>query len=60
MVIDEIFVITYCSLLMVIVLVVIGDYYINGYNCIFYCGYWWLLMIIILMVVDDYYINGYK
>ncbi len=34
---------------MVIILVVIGAYFINGY-----CGYWWLSMIIILMDIDEY------
>ncbi len=36
---------------MVIILMVIGGYYINGY--------WWLLMVIILVVIGGYYINGY-
>jgi hypothetical protein len=34
-----------------IILMVIDDYYINGYS--------WLLMDIILMVINGYYINGY-
>jgi hypothetical protein len=37
----------------------IGDYSINGYRWIFYCGYWWLLMAIILVAIGDYSINGY-
>jgi hypothetical protein len=41
---------------MVIVLMDIGGYFINGYWWIFYCGYWWLLMIIILMAIGEYFI----
>jgi len=36
---------------MIILLVVINGYFINGY--------WWLLMAILLMVVGVYFINGY-
>jgi hypothetical protein len=46
-------------LLMVIVdvlLMPIGDYFINGYCWLFYC---WLLVIILLMVIAAYFINGY-
>ncbi len=39
------------DLLMVIILVPIGGYYIGGY--------WDLLMIIILMPIGGYYIGGY-
>ncbi len=53
------FVIAYQWLLMVIILVAIGGYSINGYQSIFYCGYWWLLMIIILMAIGEYSIDGY-
>jgi hypothetical protein len=35
---------------MIILLMVISDYFINGY--------WWL-MIILLMIISDYFINGY-
>jgi hypothetical protein len=35
----------------VIPLMVVGDYSINGF--------WWLLIDIIFMVIDNYYINGY-
>jgi len=35
----------------VIILVVIGDYFINGY--------WWILVVILLMDIDGYYIGGY-
>jgi hypothetical protein len=44
---------------MVIILVTIVGYYINGYWWIFYYGCWWLLMTIILMVIDEYFIGGY-
>jgi hypothetical protein len=44
---------------MVIVLVTIGGYSINGYWRLFYCGYWWLSMTIILMDIGEYYIGGY-
>jgi hypothetical protein len=36
---------------MVILLMAIGGYYINGY--------WWLLMVILLTVIGDYSINEY-
>jgi hypothetical protein len=36
---------------MVILLIAISGYFINGY--------WWLLMIILLMAIDDYFMNGY-
>jgi hypothetical protein len=36
---------------MVIILVAIGGYYINGY--------WWVLMVIVLMAIGGYSINGY-
>jgi hypothetical protein len=35
---------------------VINDYFINGYRCVFY---WWLLMIILLMAIGVYFIDGY-
>jgi hypothetical protein len=43
-------------LLVVIILMTIDGYFINGY--------WWLfrckpLVVILLMVIDDYFINGY-
>jgi hypothetical protein len=47
---------------MIIILMAIDDYPINGYWWILYCGYWWLLMTIILMVIDEYLladIGGY-
>jgi hypothetical protein len=44
---------------MVIILVDIGAYSINGYRWLFYYDYWWLLMAIILVVIGDYFINGY-
>jgi len=51
---------------MVIILVVIGDYSIDGYWWLLIGiilvdigGYWWLLISIILMVIGGYYINGY-
>jgi len=42
---------------MVILLIVIDGYFINGY--------WWLfrckpLLVILLVVIDGYFINGYK
>ncbi len=39
-----------------IVLMAIGDYYINVYSWLFY---WWLLVAILLMVICDYSIGGY-
>jgi hypothetical protein len=36
---------------MVITLVVIGGYYINGY--------WWLFVVILLMVIGGCFIDGY-
>jgi hypothetical protein len=39
---------------MVIILMTIGGYFINGYWWIFYCGYWWILMIVILMAISEY------
>jgi hypothetical protein len=44
---------------MVIILVDIDGYSINGYRWLFYCEYWWLLVVILLMVIDGYYIGGY-
>jgi hypothetical protein len=38
-------------LLVAILLVDIGGYYISGY--------WWLLVAILLMVISGYFINGY-
>jgi hypothetical protein len=38
------------------ILVIINEYYINGYWWILYCGYWWLLLTIILMAIGEYYI----
>jgi hypothetical protein len=35
----------------VIPLVDIGAYFINGYCGYFIIGYWWLLMVIILVVI---------
>ncbi len=46
-------------LLIGIILLDIGGYYINGYWWIFFITYWWLLMVIILVVIVGYYINGY-
>jgi hypothetical protein len=40
----------------IILLVVIGDYFIGGYWAFFN---WWLLIIILLMTIDNYYIGGY-
>jgi hypothetical protein len=47
---------------MVILLVVIGGYFINGY-----CGYWWLfhckplvvILLVVLMAIDYYFIREY-
>jgi hypothetical protein len=36
---------------MVIILLVIGGYFINAYS--------WLLMVIVLMAIGGYFINGY-
>ncbi len=36
---------------MAILLMTIGDYFINGY--------WWLLMVIVLVAIGGYFINGY-
>jgi len=49
---------------MVIILVDIDGYSINGYRWLFYCEYWWLfywwlLVVILLMVIDGYYIGDY-
>jgi len=41
---------------MVILLVAIGGYFINGYWLLFYE---WLLVAILLMVISGYSINGY-
>ncbi len=41
----------YWCLLMAIILVAIGDYFIGGY--------WWILIGIILVAIDGYYINDY-
>jgi hypothetical protein len=41
---------------MVIILVAIDSYYINGYQWILY---WWSLMVIILVAINSYSINGY-
>jgi hypothetical protein len=41
---------------MIIILLAIGVYPIDGHWWILYCGYWWLLMTIILMVIDEYFI----
>jgi hypothetical protein len=38
-------------LLVAIILMAIGGYFINGY--------WWLLLAIILVALGGYYINGY-
>jgi hypothetical protein len=48
----------------VILLVVIGGYYINGYGGYSINGYWWLfyqwiLMIFLLMTIGTYSICGY-
>ncbi len=42
--------------IVIILLMVIGDYFINEYWWLFYS---WLLVVILLMVIDGYYINGY-
>jgi hypothetical protein len=42
--------------LMVILLIVIGGYSINGYLWLFY---WWLLVVILLMAIGGYSIGGY-
>jgi hypothetical protein len=46
---------------MVIILVVIGDYFICAYWCLlvlidgyYISGYWWLLMVITLVAIGDY------
>jgi hypothetical protein len=41
---------------MVILLMVICGYFINGYPWLFY---WWLLVVILLMVIRGYSIGGY-
>jgi hypothetical protein len=40
-----------------ILLMVIGDYFINGYWWLFYQ---WLLLVILLMAIGGYFINGYS
>jgi hypothetical protein len=40
----------------VIVLVVIGGYFINGYSWLFHCK---PLVVILLLAIDGYFINGY-
>jgi hypothetical protein len=71
--INDYWLIFYCGywwLLISIILMVIGEYFImdivisneyfiNGYWWLFYYGYWWLLMTIILMVIGEYSIGGY-
>jgi hypothetical protein len=42
---------------MVILLVIIAGYSINGYSCLFY---WWLFMVILLMAIRAYSIGGYS
>jgi hypothetical protein len=49
----------YWCLLMTIILVRIGGYYINAIDEYFVIGYWWLLMVIILVSIGGYSINGY-
>jgi hypothetical protein len=39
-----------------ILLVLINDYFINGFLLLFY---WWLLMVILLMTIDGYFIGAY-
>jgi len=41
---------------MIILLVAINAYFINGYQLLFY---WWLLAPILLMATNGYFINGY-
>jgi hypothetical protein len=50
MVIAGYFIVDWC-LLLVIILMVIGGYCISGY--------WWLFVIILLMAINNYYIGGY-
>ncbi len=49
---------------MVILLMVIGDYYIHGYWLLSYHGSWWLfyswlLLAILFMATGGYFIHGY-
>jgi hypothetical protein len=43
-------------LLVVIILMAIGDYFINGYCWLFHCI---PLVVILLVGIDGYFINGY-
>ncbi len=49
-------------LLVVIMLVAIGGYYIVGHYWLFYWWlfYWWLLVAILLMDIGGHYIGGYS
>jgi hypothetical protein len=58
MVIDGYSIGGYSCLLMAIILMVIGGYFINGYWWLFRCKHWWLLMAI-LMVINGYCIISY-
>jgi hypothetical protein len=59
----------YWQLLIGIILVVIGDYFFNGYSIIgfilmaiggYYIGWYWRLLIgITLVIINGYSINGY-
>jgi len=46
-------------LLVVVTLIIIGGYSINGYWWLSIGGYWCLLLVIILMVINGYSIDGY-
>jgi hypothetical protein len=41
---------------MIILLMIIGVYFINDYFRLFYC---WLLMDILLVFINEYYISAY-
>ncbi len=56
MVIGTYFICGYQCFLVVILLIVIGGYSINGHQQLFY---WWLLVAILLMAIGGYCINGY-
>jgi len=43
----------------VIILIIIGGYYINGYCGYSIGGYWCLLIVIILVAIGGYFINDY-
>jgi hypothetical protein len=40
-------------------LMAIGGYFIDGYECYYISGYWWLFYWWLLMTINGYFINGY-